>query len=499
VDAVVVGAGPNGLAAAIELARAGRSVVVYERADQVGGGARTAELTLPGFHHDVCSAIHPLAAGSPALRGLGVEFLHGEIEAAHPLDGAQAVALHRSVRETAIGLGADGPAYTALVESFAHRWAALAPVLLAPVAGLEAWPRLGVAARSEAVRSGALGWSGALGRFEALGRFGTLGRFGALGVLPAERLARRRFSGERARALFAGMAAHAVQPLSGWGTAAFGLVLLVLGHAVGWPVVRGGSGAIAVALRAELESLGGVVETGRDVVSLRQLPAEARAVLLDVTPRQLLMMCAPEDLPFDYRAALARYRYGPGVFKLDYALSGPVPWLAPECRRAATVHLGGTLAEIAAGEALVARGGHPDRPYVLVAQQSLLDPSRAPAGQHTLWAYCHVRNGSVLDMTDAIERQIDRFAPGWRDLVLARAARDCAAVEAANPNCVGGDINGGAATLRQVIARPVARRVPYATPNPRLFLCSSSTPPGGGVHGMCGYHAARAALRGVLR
>ena len=470
-DAVVVGAGPNGLAAAIELARAGRSVLVLERAGVVGGGTRTAELTLPGFRHDVCSAIHPLAAGSPFLRSLalhrfGLELLEPPVQAAHPLDDGSAVAVHRSVDQTAAGLGIDAAAYASLIGPLAREWDALAEIVLGP-------PRLP--------------------RHPALAA-----RFGLSGLQPADVLARRVFGGERARALLAGMAAHSIQPLSAPGTAAFGLVLLALAHATGWPVARGGAAAIASALRACLEALGGERETGREVRSLRDLPP-ARAVLFDLTPRQLLSICGPGDLPSSYRRALARFRYGPGAFKLDYALSGPVPWQAAECRAAGTVHLGGTLAEISASEAAVAAGRHPERPYVLVAQPAVIDPSRAPGGGHTLWAYCHVPNGSSAAMTAAIEAQIERFAPGFADLVLARAARGPAQLEADNPNYVGGDINAGAATLRQTLARPVVRLNPYATPNRALFVCSASTPPGGGVHGMCGYHAARAALRTVLR
>jgi phytoene dehydrogenase-like protein len=470
-DAVVVGAGPNGLAAAVELARAGRSVLVVERRDRVGGGAATEELTLPGHRHDVCSAIHPLALGSPFLRSLpladhGLEFAEPAVQAAHPLDGGRAVAVQRSVAATAAGLGGrDGDAYAGLVQPFADGWDELAGVVL----GVPRPPRRPLLAS----------------------------RFGLAAVRSAEGLAGSRFRGEEARALLAGMAAHSMRPLDRSPTAAFALVLLSLAHAVGWPVARGGSQAIPDAMASLLRSLGGEIETGREVRSLADLPP-SRAVLLDVTPRQLLAICG-SDLPARYRAGLRRYRYGAGVFKVDYALSGPVPWTADACRRAGTVHLGGTLPEIAAAEAAVARGGHPDRPYVLVAQQSLVDPARAPAGGHTLWAYCHVPNGSPVDMTAAIERQIERFAPGFGDLVLARAARGPAAIERDNPNNVGGDINGGAADLRQILARPVVRLSPHTTPNPRLFVCSSSTPPGGGVHGMCGYHAARAALRGVLR
>ncbi len=474
-DAIVVGAGPNGLAAAIKLARAGRSVHVIERADEVGGGTRTAELTLPGFRHDVCSAVHPLAVGSPFLNGLalerrGLSLCYPEIEAAHPLDDGSAVAVRRSVADTAVGLGADGDAYASLIEPLARGWPALARFVLAPLGTLPRDPLLAA-------------------------------RFGLAGLLPAARLARWRFHDERARALLAGMAAHSMQPLGAPATAAFGLVLLALAHAAGWPVARGGSQAITLAMRDELEALGGTVETGRELRALRELAefGDVKAVLFDLTPHQLLEICGPDDLSERYRRALGRYRYGPGVFKVDYALSGPVPWRASECQTAGTVHLGGTFEQIAASESAIGKGRHPERPYVLVAQQSVVDPTRAPAGQHTLWAYCHVPNGSDIDMTAAIEGQIERFAPGFSDLVLARATRGPAQVQAENPNYVGGDINGGAATLIQTFARPVARACPYTTPNPKLFLCSSATPPGGGVHGMCGYHAARAALRRALR
>jgi len=475
VDAVIVGAGPNGLAAAIELARAGRSVHVIERRDRVGGGAHTAELTLPGFRHDLCSAVHSLAVGSPMLSSLGLgrhgfEPVFPEVQAAHPLDGGEAVIVRRSVDETAAGLGEDARAYRSLIGPFADGWERLRDSLLGP---LPRWPRAPLLAA----------------------------RFAVAGVLSARALARIAFDGAPARALFAGMSAHSMQPLSGAGTGAFGLALLTLAHACGWPVARGGSEAIALALRAELESLGGSVQTGFEVRSLHDLPElrDARAIVFDLTPRQVLAICGPDDLPDGYRRELERFRYGPGAFKVDYALSGPVPWAASGCNLAGTVHLGGTLAEIAASEADVGRGRPPARPYVLVSQPTVIDRSRAPEGKHTLWAYCHVPNGSTVDMTAAIEAQIERFAPGFSELVLARATHGPAALEELNPNFIGGDINGGAATLWQTLARPVARLSPYTTPNPRLFLCSASTPPGGGVHGMCGYHAARAALAGTLR
>jgi phytoene dehydrogenase-like protein len=469
-DAIVVGSGPNGLAAAIALAQAGRSVRVIEGAETIGGGTRTEELTLPGYLHDVCSAVHPLLLGSPFLSSLpladhGLAVVHPELPLAHPLDGGRAVALHRSVADTAAGLGPDGPAYERLLGPLVRDWDELAGILLGPPLRP---PRHPVPAA----------------------------RFGALGLRSAVGLTRR-FGADPAGALLAGNAAHSMRPLTAAGTGAFALLLVLLAHAVGWPVAAGGSRSITAAMASLLTSLGGEIETGRPVSSLAELP-RSRAVLLDVTPRALLGI-AGDRLPARYRRALARFRYGPGVFKVDYALTEPVPWAAVECRRAGTVHVGGTLAELAESEADVAAGRSPRRPYVLVAQQSLFDPSRAPAGAQTLWAYCHVPNGSRADMTEAIEAQIERFAPGFRDVVAARHTMGPAAVEAANPNYVGGDINGGAADLRQLLARPALRAAPHATPDPRLFLCSSSTPPGGGVHGMCGWFAARAALRGILR
>jgi phytoene dehydrogenase-like protein len=466
-DAIVVGSGPNGLAAAIALARAGRSVLVLEGRETVGGGVRTEELTLPGFLHDTCSAIHPLGVASPFFRSLplaahGVEWVHPPAPLAHPLDDGTAVVLERSLEATAAGLGPDGDAWRRLFGPLVGSAEQLLAGILAPPRP----PRRPVA----------------------------MARFGFRALRSASGLACSSFAGERARALLAGCAAHSMLPLGAPATASFGLVLALLGHAAGWPLPRGGSQRLADALAAHLVSLGGEIETGRPVDSLAGLPP-ARLTMLDVTPRQLLAL-AGDRLHGRYRRALERYRYGPGVLKLDYALSGPVPWRAPECARAATLHLGGTLDEIGAAEAEVARGGHPERPYVLVAQQSLFDPSRAPAGSHTLWAYTHVPNGSAVDVTERVEAQLERFAPGFRGLVLARSVLGPAALEERNPNYVGGDINGGSAELRQLFARPVARPVPYRTPLEGVYLCSASTPPGGGVHGMCGYHAVRAALRG---
>jgi phytoene dehydrogenase-like protein len=469
-DAVVVGSGPNGLAAAITLAQAGRSVRVIEGAASIGGGTRSEQLTLPGYLHDICSAIHPLVPGSPYLATLplrehGLALVQPDLPLAHPLDGGHAAVLRRSVEETAAGLEGDTAAYARLMVPLVRDWRAIVADALGPPIRLPRHPL-------------------------------SSARFGTQALRSAVKLAGR-FQGDPARALVAGSAAHSMRPLTDRGTAAFALMLQMLGHAVGWPVAVGGSRAISDAMASLLVSLGGEIETGRPVSSLAELP-DSRAVLLDVSPRALLGI-AGGRLGGRYRRALQSFRYGPGVFKLDYALSAPVPWTADACRRAGTVHLGGTLPEIAAAEAEVAAGRHPRRPYVLVAQQSLFDAGRAPAGSHTLWAYCHVPNGSQVDMAVAIEDQIERFAPGFRDTVLARHAAGPAAMEQANPNYVGGDINGGSAELRQLVVRPSLRPVPYTTPDPRIFLCSSSTPPGGGVHGMCGWFAAQAALRGVLR
>ena len=469
-DVVVVGAGPNGLAAALTCAEAGRSVLVLEGADTIGGGARTAELTLPGFKHDVCSAIHPLAAVSPffAAAGLerhGLELIHPEVALAHPLDGGRAGVLHRSLTDTISGLGVDGVTWDRHMGWTARRWSALASSVLGPLARMPRHPM-------------------------------TMLAFGARAILPAT-LFGRVFKTEEARGLFAGGAAHAFLPLGHPLTTSFGLMLLASAHVAGWPVVKGGSQALADAMAARLFELGGQIETSRMVRTVRDIPP-SRAVLFDVTPRQLLAICG-DELPATYHRRLGKFRYGPGVFKVDYALAEPVPWTNPECRRAGSLHLGGALHEVAAGEAAVAAGRHPDRPFVLVGQQSLVDSSRAPAGQHTLWTYCHVPNGSAVDMTEAIEAQIERFAPGFRDVVLARHVATNAWYEAYNPNLVGGDINGGAFSGPQLALRPRPGVHPYRTPNPRFYVCSSSTPPGGGVHGMCGANAANAALRRVLR
>jgi phytoene dehydrogenase-like protein len=467
-DAIIVGSGPNGLAAAVTLAREGWSVLVREAEETIGGGTRSAELTLPGFVHDVCSAFHPLGAGSSVFRALplaehGLEFVHPPAALAHPLDDGRAVVLERSLDATASSLDADDrDEYRRLVGPFVERWGDLERDLLRPLVRIPRSPVLAA-------------------------------RFGLHALRPARGLAEGVFDGERARALFAGVSAHSFLRLERRASAAVGLALLTLGHAVGWPVVRGGSQKLADALASYLRSLGGEIETGAPVESLADLP-RAGAVLCDLTPRELLRV-AGSRLPPRYRRGLERYRYGPGAFKLDYALDGPIPWTAPECRRAGTVHLGGTLAEVAAAERAPWEGRHAERPFVLVGQQSRFDETRAPEGRHTLWAYCHVPNGSTVDMSERIERQIERFAPGFRELVLARSIATPADLERRNANLVGGDINGGAADLRQLLARPVARLNPYSTPLPGLYICSAATPPGGGVHGLCGYRAARAALK----
>lgn len=466
-DAVVVGSGPNGLAAAIELARAGRSVLVREGSQTLGGGASSAELTLPGFVHDLCSAVHPLGVGSPFFSSLpladhGLEWIHPSAPLAHPLDGGSAVLLERSVAATAEGLGPDGPAYRRLMDPLVEDWRRLAGPLLGPLLRVPRHPF-------------------------------ALARFGLAALRSARGLAERRFAGVPARALFAGNAAHSTLSLEKPASAAFGLVLSITGHAVGWPFPCGGAQRITDALVSLFRSLGGDVVTGAPVTSLDELPP-SRLILCDVTPAQLLAL-AGDRLPPRYRGALAHWRYGPAAFKVDWALSAPIPWTAPGCARAGTLHLGGTLAEVAASERAPWRGEHVERPFVLLAQPSLFDSTRAPEGKHTAWAYCHVPNGSTLDVTDRIERQVERFARGFRDLVLARSVMSPAMLEQRNPNLVGGDIAGGANDLRQLIARPALRLVPYATPLPGLYLCSSSTPPGGGVHGMCGYLAARAALK----
>lgn len=463
-DAVVVGSGPNGLAAAITLARAGLSVVVLEQAETIGGGTRTEALTLPGFLHDVCSAIHPLGVASPFFQSLplkryGLEWIYPEVQLAHPIHDGAAL-LYRELEKTGSCLGEDADAYRRLMAPLVGKWPLLAPDLLAPFH----FPRHPV----------------------------PFALFGLKALLSARMLARLSFSTPAARALFSGMAAHSFLPLSAPLSAAFGLILGALGHAAGWPLAEGGSANITAAMGRYLESLGGALVTGHELTALEELPP-ARIVMLDLSPRRLDLL-AGNRLPRGYRRKLQRYRYGPGVFKVDWALSAPIPWLSEGCRRAATVHLGGTAEEIGKGEQEVWQGIHPERPFVLLAQPTVADPSRAPQGKHVGWAYCHVPNGSTVDMTQRIEAQVERFAPGFRDLILARHTKTAAAFQQYNPNYIGGDIICGIQDLRQFLVRPTLL-APYRTPVKGLYLCSSATPPGGGVHGMCGYHAATCALK----
>lgn len=466
-DAVVVGSGPNGLSAAVALARAGLRVLVREAAATPGGGARTLPLTLPGFLHDHCSAVHPLAVASPFFRtlplaGRGLRWISPPVAVAHPFDDGTAALLGPGFEATDATLGEDARAWRALFAPLARELPALLEEVLGPLLRRPRRPLL-------------------------------LARFGLPALLPAARLARARFRGPRARALLAGLAAHANRPLEAAASAAFALVLGAAGHAVGWPFPEGGAGAIAASLAAELGAHGGELSTSAEVRRLEELPP-ARAVLLDLTPRQVLRV-AGARLPARYARRLAAFRYGPGAFKVDWALAGPIPWRAAGCAGAGTVHLGGTLEEIAASEAAVERGEVPARPYVLLAQPTRFDPSRAPPGRHVAWAYCHAPRGFEGDLTAAVEAQVERFAPGFRELVLARAVRGPAALERDDANLVGGDVGGGEASLAQLLARPVLSPDPWSTPVPGLYLCSASTPPGGGVHGMCGWHAARAALR----
>jgi phytoene dehydrogenase-like protein len=463
-DAVVVGSGPNGLVAAITLAREGWKVLVVEAKSEPGGGMRSAELTLPGVVHDVCSAIHPLALGSKALRELplaehGLEWIQPDVPLAHPLDGGRAAVLRRSVDETALGFGADGDAYRKLMGPFVRQ--DVVDGLLDPIR----IPRAPI----------------------------PMARYGLVGIRSASSVASHRFAGDEAKALFAGCAAHAMLDLRAPVTAGYGIMIGALGHLVGWPMAKGGSAAITAALVSLLEAHGGEVECGRPVRSLDELPP-ARAVLLDVTPRQAVQI-AGARMPDRYRRRLESFRYGPGVWKVDWALDGPAPWTNPECARAGTVHLGGTLEQMVESERDVHRGRHPERPYVLFVQQTPFDPSRAPEGTQTAWAYCHVPNGSEVDMTARIEAQVERFAPGFRDRIVARHVMGPGSMELHDANYIGGDINGGVGDFRQFVARPVLSLHPWATPVDGLYLCSSSTPPGGGVHGMCGYLAAKTVLR----
>lgn len=468
-DAVVIGSGPNGLAAAVRIAMDGRRVLVVEAREQPGGGARTAEFTLPGFRHDVCSAVHPMGLASPFFRTLdlgqyGLEWVHPEIPLAHPFDDGNGAAMFRSVDRTASQFSKSSAAayrrvFTPLVENCAE----LLGDLLAPP-GLPSHP-----------------WR-------------TM-QFGMRALPSSQMAARLWFGDERARALLAGNAAHSVLPLDRFlATNAIGLMLMTVGHVHGWPVAKGGSASIVRALVSLLKEKGGEIETGRRVATIEDLP-RAKSYLFDTTPSALAEI-AGDRLPERYRKRLRRFRHGPGIFKIDYALSESVPWKNPDCRRAGTVHIGGSIEQIAAAERAPWQGRHSDKPFVLTSQPTMCDPSRAPEGKHVFWAYCHVPAGSTVDMTEAIERQIERFAPGFRDCILARHTMNCIDYERYNPNLIGGDIVGGVSDWRQLLTRPVVRWKPHTTPNPEIFLCSSSTPPGGGVHGMCGYWAAEAVVAG---
>jgi phytoene dehydrogenase-like protein len=468
-DVVVVGSGPNGLAAAITLQQKGLSVLVLEGKSTIGGGMRSEALTLPGFVHDVCSAVHPLAVSSPffqtlPLTGHGLEFIYPAIAAAHPLDDGTAAVLTTSIQETAKSLGDDGKAYIELMQPLVDDWPLIAPDVLGPLH----FPRYPL----------------------------KMARFGLKAFPPVTTMVKR-FKTEKAKSLFAGMAAHAIQPLSNDATSAIALVLLISAHTKGWPIPKGGSASIGDALASLFISLGGEIETNCYVSSMKQLPS-SRVVLFDITPKQLLHI-AGHSFSSLYKWQLERYRYGMGVFKVDWALDGPTPFTNEACRKAGTVHLGNSFNEIALSEQSASEGKIQERPFVLFVQPSLFDRSRAPEGKHTAWAYCHVPNGSTVDVTNAIERQVERFAPGFRDRVLARHMFNAGQMEDYNPNYVGGDINGGIINIQQLFTRPALRWSPYRTAARGIYICSSSTPPGGGVHGMCGYHAAMRALKDEFR
>lgn len=468
-DAIVVGSGPNGLAAAVTLQKEGLSVLLIEGKETPGGGLRTSELTLPGFKHDVCSAIHPLAAGSPYLQTLpleehGLEYVFPDICAAHPFDDGTAAVLTRSLEETVASLGQDGAVYRRLVGSLVKDWPRISADVLSPL-GFPSSPM-------------------------------AFFRFGVKAIQPAQWISKS-FATTQARGLWAGMAGHSIQPFGNFASSAIGFVLMAAGHLKGWPIPKGGSQSIADALVSYFISLGGKVITNTYISALSQLPS-SKAVLFDVTPKQLLQI-AGYKFSSIYKWQLNNYRYGMGVFKVDYALESPVPFTAASCRNAGTVHLGNSYEEIAGAEQMTWEGKHPENPFVLLAQQSLFDPTRAPEGKHTLWAYCHVPNGSVKDMSAAIEKQIERFAPGFRDCIRSKHVMNTSQMEAHNPNYIGGDINGGVIDVRQLFTRPALRSSPYRTSAKGIYICSSSTPPGGGVHGMCGYHAAGRALKDIFR
>lgn len=464
-DVVVIGSGPNGLSAAIELARADLSVLVLEARSKPGGGARTDTLTLPGFQHDTCSTVHPLAVASPFFRSLalenhGLKWCESPCPLAHVIDDT-VVTLERSPEATATQLGRDADAYLDLLSPIVESYESLMDMVLGPLR----WPAAPL----------------------------TLARFGMSALASMKSLSARHFRDRAAPALLAGMAAHSMLRLDAAATAAFALILAAAGHRVGWPLALGGSQAITAALIECLQRFGGTLECDHEVRSMKDLP-RARAYVFDLTPKQIVDIVG-QDLPPSYRERLQRFRYGPGVFKMDWALKAPIPWTNPACLRACTVHLAGEFERVSAAEASVSTGKIANEPFVLVVQPSLFDSLRAPTGSHTAWAYCHVPNGSTEDMSERLEARIEHYAPGFRDTIQGRAAKNTAALQAYNPNYVGGDINGGLANLGQLFFRPIARLDPYSTPAPNLYVCSSSTPPGGGVHGMCGYWAARSVLR----
>lgn len=467
-DAIVVGSGPNGLAAAITMQQAGLSVLLLEGKNEIGGGLRSAELTLPSFIHDVCSAVHPLAIASPFFESLplekfGLQFVNPPIAAAHPFEDGTAAALYNSIEQTAEALGEDKDSYLQLIKPVVKKWPLIKNDVLGPL------------------------------HFSK--HFLSMASFGLKALQSAERLSKR-FETKQAKGLWAGMDAHSMQPLSNATTSAIALVLMTTGHLNGWPIAKGGSDSIANALASYFISLGGKIETNFYVRSLSQLPS-SNAVLFDVTPKQLLEIAGEKFSSF-YQWQLKRYRYGMGVFKIDWALDAPIPFAAEECKKAGTVHLGNTLEEIAAYENATSKNIHAERPFVLLSQPSLFDASRAPEGKHTAWGYCHVPNGSTADMTDEIEKQVERFAPGFRERIIGRHVMNTAQMEAYNPNYIGGDINGGIIDITQLFTRPALRFSPYKTSAKGIYICSSSTPPGGGVHGMCGYHAAKKALKDVF-
>lgn len=467
-DAIVVGAGPNGLAAAITLQQAGLAVLLLEAKSTIGGGLRSKELTLPGFVHDVCSAIHPMALSSPFFSALhledhGLQFIQSPINAAHPFDDGTAAVLQHSIEDTARLLGEDAQSYQQLITPLVNDWPLIADDALGPLH----FPKHPFA----------------------------MARFGLKALTSATFLAKR-FKTQKARGLWAGMAAHAIQPLTNTSTSAIALALMIAGHRQGWPIPKGGAQSIANALASYFLSIGGRIEVDQYIRSLDQLPS-SHTVLFDVTPKQLLQI-AGHRFSSIYKWQLEKYRYGMGVFKIDWALDQPIPFTAPECRDAGTVHLGSTLEEIRLSEQQSSNGQHAEKPFVLLAQQSLFDTSRAPAGKQVAWAYCHVPNGSTKDMTSIIENQVERYAPGFRDTILSKHLMNTADMEAYNANYIGGDINGGIMDLAQLFTRPALRSSPYRTSAKGLYICSSSTPPGGGVHGMCGYHAAKRALKDVF-